>query len=150
MESSVSSKITSHIATHNFSNPQQQAYKEGHFTELLLVKMTDDWRRALANNETVRIVFVDFKKSVPFHIHLGYFKSYKAPGTFGCEWRIRQYTVLILTFSTLWEQMQKEGPFYWAVLQQGKRRCFQQAIWPTETNTKTQEKVSRSNCRLRR
>ena len=32
-------------------------HKEGHLTELLLVKMTDDWRRALANNKTVRIIF---------------------------------------------------------------------------------------------
>ena len=36
--------------------------------------------------------------------------------------------------------MQKEGPVCWAVPQQGNRWCFQQAIWPTETNTKTTKK----------
>ena len=40
-------------------------HKEGHLTELLLVKMTDDWRRTLANIKTVRIIFVDYKKA--FH-----------------------------------------------------------------------------------
>ena len=63
MESTVSSSITSHIAILNLSNPHQWAYKKGHSTELLLVKMTEDWRRALANNETVEIVFVDFKNA---------------------------------------------------------------------------------------
>ena len=37
-------------------------HKEGHLTELLLIKMTDDWRRALANNKTVRIILLTTKK----------------------------------------------------------------------------------------
>ncbi|CAB4004158.1 Hypothetical predicted protein, partial [Paramuricea clavata] len=40
----------------------QWAYKKGHSTELLLVKMTENWRRALDNNLVVGIVFVDFRK----------------------------------------------------------------------------------------
>ena len=38
-------------------------YKEGHSTDLLLVKMTEDWRRALDNNLVVGVVFVDFIKA---------------------------------------------------------------------------------------
>ena len=62
MESTVSSFITSHIAIHNLSNPRQWVYKKGHSTGLLLVKMTEDWRKALDNNGTVGIVYDDFKK----------------------------------------------------------------------------------------
>ena len=41
--------------------------QEGHLTELLLVKMTDDWRRALANNKTVRIIFLTIKmRFIPY------------------------------------------------------------------------------------
>jgi hypothetical protein len=38
-------------------------YKEGHSTDLLLVKMTEDWRRALDNNLVVGVVFVDPTKA---------------------------------------------------------------------------------------
>ena len=32
-------------------------------TELLLIKMTEDWGRALDNNLVVGVVFVDFRKA---------------------------------------------------------------------------------------
>ena len=41
----------------------QWAYKKGHFTELLPVKITDDWRRALDKNYVVGVVFVHFRKA---------------------------------------------------------------------------------------
>ena len=63
MESCVVSTITSHITDHGHSNKHQWAYKQGHSTELLLAKMSEDWRRALDNNHTVGIVFVDFRKA---------------------------------------------------------------------------------------
>ena len=44
-------------------NPHQWAYKKGHSTELLLVKMTDDWRRALDKKFFIGVVFVDFRKT---------------------------------------------------------------------------------------
>ena len=59
MESAVASSIMSHISYNNLSNPHQWACKEDHCTELLLGKMTEDWKRALDNNMVVGIVFVD-------------------------------------------------------------------------------------------
>ena len=38
------------------------AYKKGHSTEVLLVKMNEDQRRALDKNLTVRIVFIHFRQ----------------------------------------------------------------------------------------
>ena len=59
IDSAVASSIMSHISDNNLSNPHQWAYKKDHCTELLLSKMTEDWKRALDNNMVVGIVFVD-------------------------------------------------------------------------------------------
>ena len=59
MESAVASSIMSHISDNNLTNSHQWAYKKDHCTELLLSKMTEDWKRALDNNMVVGIVFVD-------------------------------------------------------------------------------------------
>lgn len=63
METCVASTITTHLAAHELSHNHQWAYKEGHSTDLLLVKMTEDWRRVLDNNLVVGVVFVDFRKA---------------------------------------------------------------------------------------
>ena len=51
-----------HLTDHELSHTHQWAYKKGHSTELLLVKMTEEWRRA-DNNLVVGVVFVDFRKA---------------------------------------------------------------------------------------
>ena len=63
LESAVGSTMLSHITEHGLSNNRQWAYKKQHSTELLLVKMTEDWRRALDNHQVVGVVFVDFRKA---------------------------------------------------------------------------------------
>ena len=63
METCVASAITTHLIEHDLSHNHQWAYKKGHSTELLLVKMTENWRRALDNNLVVGVVFVDFRKA---------------------------------------------------------------------------------------
>lgn len=63
MEMSVSSLITNLVSDHNLSHPRQLVYKRGHPSELLLAKMTEDWRRALDRNLAVGIVYVDFRKA---------------------------------------------------------------------------------------
>ena len=65
----------SHISDNNLSNPHQWAYKKDHCTELLLGKMTEDWKRALDNNMVVGIVFLD-KLMILLHI-MYCFKSCK-------------------------------------------------------------------------
>ena len=63
MASMVASIITMHVTGQGLGSPHQCAYKKGHSTELLLVKITDDWRRALDKKYVVGVVFVDFRKA---------------------------------------------------------------------------------------
>ena len=62
MESFVASTVSTHVKDHNLKSSQQWAYRKGHSTELLLVKMTEAWRRALDRKLVVGVVFVDFRK----------------------------------------------------------------------------------------
>ena len=55
METCVTSTINNHLEIHNLSNDHQCGFKRGHSTELLLVKMTEDWRTALDQKLVVGI-----------------------------------------------------------------------------------------------
>ena len=69
MEHAVATTIATHISEHNLGHPHQWAYKKGHSTELLLVKMIEDWRWALDKN--LGIAFADFRKtfdSISHHV----------------------------------------------------------------------------------
>jgi hypothetical protein len=69
MEMCVSQTIIIHLADYELSHTHQWAYKKGHSTELLLVKMTEDWKRALDDNLVVGVVFVDFRKAFDSIFH---------------------------------------------------------------------------------
>ena len=62
IEQAVATTTTSDISEHNLGHSHQWTYKKGHSTKLLLVKMIEDWRRALDKNLVVGIVFFDFRK----------------------------------------------------------------------------------------
>ena len=47
MGTMVASTIDTHVTVQGLWNPHQWVCKKGHSTELLLVKITDDWRRML-------------------------------------------------------------------------------------------------------
>ena len=73
METQVTFTITDHVEYHNLGNKHQWAYKKGHSTQLLLAKMTEDWRSAMDRKLVVGVVFIDFRKafdSVPHNILL--------------------------------------------------------------------------------
>lgn len=73
MEHAVATTIATHISEYNLGHPHQWAYKKGHSTELLLVKLIGYWRRELDNNLVVGIAFVDFRKafdSISHHVLL--------------------------------------------------------------------------------
>jgi hypothetical protein len=55
METCVTSTINNHLEIHDLSNDHQWGFKQGHSTELLLVKMTEDWRTALDQKLVVGI-----------------------------------------------------------------------------------------------
>ena len=63
MGTMVASTIDKHVTVQGLRNPHQWAYKKGHSTEPLLVKITDELRRALDMKYAVDEVFVDFQKA---------------------------------------------------------------------------------------
>ena len=63
IEQAVATKITFDTSEHNLGHSHQWAYKKGHSTELLLVKMIEDWLRALDKNLVVGIVFLTSERS---------------------------------------------------------------------------------------
>ena len=66
--------------------------KKGHSTELQLVKIPDDWRRALDMKYVVGMIFVDFRKAfdaIPHSIFLRKRQSLRVAGDLWC-W-IRDY-----------------------------------------------------------
>ena len=86
LETCVSSTITNHLTDHQLSHPHQWAYKKGHSTELLLVKMTEEWRQALDNNLVVGVVFVDFRKAFDSIFHPALFRKLQELGVSGNLW----------------------------------------------------------------
>jgi len=87
MEHAVATTIATHISEHNLGHPHQWAYKKGHSTELLLVKMIGYWRRALDNNLVVGIAFVDFRKafdSISHHVLLEKLQAVGVAGDLLC------------------------------------------------------------------
>ena len=87
MECMMASTITTHVTGQGLRNPHQWAYKKGHSTVLLLVKITDDWRRALDKNYVVGVVFVHFRKAVdaiPYSILLRKRQSLGVAGDLWC------------------------------------------------------------------
>ena len=60
-ETAVSRTITTHMS--DLGNSHQWAYKKGHSTEVLLVKMVEHWRCALDTHLIVGIAFVEFRKA---------------------------------------------------------------------------------------
>ncbi|PFX34815.1 RNA-directed DNA polymerase from mobile element jockey [Stylophora pistillata] len=92
MESMVVSTITMHVTEQGLGNPHQWAYKKGHSTELLLVKITGDWRQVINKKHVVGVVFVDFRKAfdaIPHSILLRKLQSLGVAGDLWC-W-VRDY-----------------------------------------------------------
>ena len=65
MEACIATTSTSHLELHNLHNWHQSAYKKFHSTEMLMVKVTEDWRRALGR-QVVGVLYIDLKKA--YHI----------------------------------------------------------------------------------
>ena len=61
--------LTTHITKHDLSSKNQREYKKDYKTEMLLVKMTEDWRTALDSNLVGGILFVDFRKAFDSKSH---------------------------------------------------------------------------------
>ncbi len=82
----MSSTITTHLEDHELSHSHQWAYKKGHSTELLLVKMTEESRRALDDNLVVSVVFVDSRKAFDSISHPVLLRKLQEFGVSGNIW----------------------------------------------------------------
>ena len=56
---------TKHVFSENEAlvTDNQWAYRKGRSTELLLIHLTETWRRAIGNKSVVGAVFIDFQKA---------------------------------------------------------------------------------------
>ena len=63
MESCVSDTIVRHVFDNNLITDYQWAYRSGYSTELLLVHLTETWRKAVDQNKVVAVAFIDFRKA---------------------------------------------------------------------------------------
>lgn len=65
LESCVADMIANHVYSENEAlvTDNQWAYRKGRSTELLLIHLTETWRRAIDNKLVVGAVFIDFQKA---------------------------------------------------------------------------------------
>jgi len=61
--------IVNHVMKNGLISPNQWAHGKVHSTELLLVHLTEKWRRFLDSCDTVALAFVDFKKAFDSVLH---------------------------------------------------------------------------------
>ena len=65
MESEINHTLVQHIfKSNNLASDEQLAYRVGYSTELLLIHLTESWRRAVDSGKAVATAFIEFKKSV--------------------------------------------------------------------------------------
>ena len=63
MESYVSDTIVRHVFDNNLITDYQWAYRDGYSTVLLLVHLSETWRKAVDQNKVVAVAFIDFRKA---------------------------------------------------------------------------------------
>ena len=62
-ESEINTAIVNHVTCNNLITPNQWAYRKAHSTELLLIHLTEKWRRFVDDGLTVAVTFVDFMEA---------------------------------------------------------------------------------------
>lgn len=70
------------MENHNIVTERQWAYRKGHSTELLLIKLTEEWTSELENGNFIATTFIDFQKafdSIPHSVLLKKKKKYCKP-----------------------------------------------------------------------
>ena len=60
---SIPSKLLESEANDNIASDRQWAYRPGFSTELLLIHLTEIWRRLVDEGNVVALAFIDFKKA---------------------------------------------------------------------------------------
>ena len=66
--------------TNGILSPYQSGFHPNHSTEDMLVKTTDDWRRAVDKGRVVEMIFLDFKKAFDSVPHILLLKNIETIG----------------------------------------------------------------------
>ena len=69
LESEISTVIVNHVMNNNLITPNQWAYRKAHSTELLLIQLTEKWRRFVDDGLAIAVAFVDFRKAFDSVLH---------------------------------------------------------------------------------
>ena len=69
LESEINTAIVNHVTNNNLITPNQWAYRKAHSTELLLIHLTEKWRKFVDDGLTVAVAFVDFRKAFDSVLH---------------------------------------------------------------------------------
>ena len=69
LESEINTAIINHVTNNNLITPYQWAYRKAHSTELLLIHLTEKWRRFVDDGLTVAVAFVDLGKAFDSVLH---------------------------------------------------------------------------------
>ena len=69
LESEINTAIVNHVTNNNLITPNQWAYRKAHSTELLLIHLTEKWRRFVDDGLVVAVAFVDFRKAFDSVLH---------------------------------------------------------------------------------
>ena len=76
MESEINRTLVQHIfKSNNLASDKQLAYRVGYSTELLLIHLTESWRRAVDSGMAVAKALIKFKKSVWPYMQLPQWKT---------------------------------------------------------------------------
>ena len=79
----INTAIDDHVTSNNLITPNQWAYRKGHTTELLLIHLTEKWRRLVDSGLNVAVAFVVFKKAFDSVSHSHQLE--KLPRQFGID-----------------------------------------------------------------
>ena len=84
MKTLVEDTIKKHVMEDfRWSRKKQWAYHKGHSTELLLIKLTEEWKSELGKGNCVATAFIDFHKAFDFIPHHVLLKKLQAFGIAG-------------------------------------------------------------------
>ena len=91
LEDIISNSTDNHIEAQDLLSDNQWGFCKNHFTEVLLLHLTDTWKWALDKNFKVGVLFIDFRKAFNSVNHTILLQKLKAVGWMG------SYLLLILS-----------------------------------------------------